>query len=157
MVVIRAFGSAEDGCRACGAVEASVVAADGVGDPCTVRLTGSADPAAAAAEPLRLAPELVPVARRLVADGVAALADLPAARREGGPAVPLAAAGELRVWLRPGDGRCGGAIALARRQGGRDTMVSAPRGADLHTALARVERFLRDAGFLPPPPRAGRA
>ncbi len=157
MVVIRAFGSAEDGCRACGAVEASVVAADGVGDPCTVRLTGSADPAAAAAEPLRLAPELVPVARRLVADGVAALADLPAARRGGGPAVPLAAAGELRVWLQLGDGPRRGAIALARRQGGRDAVVSAPRGADLHTVLARVERFLRDAGFLPPPPRAGRA
>jgi hypothetical protein len=69
--------------------------------------------------------------------------------------LPLAAAGELRVWLQLGDGPRRGAIALAHRQGGRDAVVSAPRGADLHTALARVERFLRDAGFLPQLPHAG--
>lgn len=155
MVVIRAFGSSEDGCRVCGAVEASVVAADEAGGRCTVRLAGSVAAGAAAAEPLRLPPELVPVARRLVADGVAALGDRLAVRPDGSPALlPLAAAGELRVWLQLGDDPRRGAIALARRQGGRDTMVSAPRGADLHTVLARVERFLQDAGFLPPLPQA---
>jgi hypothetical protein len=152
MVVVRAFGSAEDGCGSSD-VQASVVAADGPGGRgCTVRLTGTAD---AAAEPLRLSPELVPVARQLVANGVAALAELLTACRQGGPAVLLATAGELRLWVQPGDDRRGGAIALARRHGGRDTVVSAPRGADLHTALARVERFLRGAGFLEPLPNAG--
>ncbi len=150
MVVVRAFGSAEDGCRSCD-VQARVVAADGPGGRCTVSLTGTAD---AAAEPLRLSPELVPVARQLVANGVAALAEFLTACREGGPAVLPATAGELRLWVQLGDDRRG-AIALARREGGRDTVVSAPRGADLHTALARVERFLRDAGFLQPLPGTG--
>src|SRR5688572_30660863 len=100
MIVVRAFGGAEDGCAA-SEVRASVVA-DEPGGPCTVCLTGTV--LAAGVSPLRLPPELVPVARRLLADGVAAFAGLVATCREGGAQL-LAVAGELQLWVRHTDDR----------------------------------------------------
>ena len=148
MIIVRAFGGAEDGCASC-EVRAQVVA-DEPGGPCTVRLTGTA--LAAGTVPLQLSPELVPVARRLLADGVAAFAGLVATCREGGAQL-LAAAGELQLWVRHTEGRQR-VIALARRSGAGDAMVATPHDADLFRALGRVERYLRQAGILPPLPQA---
>jgi hypothetical protein len=147
MVVVSTFGGAEDGCASCD-VRAQVVAEE-PGGPCTVCLTGTAD---AGAAPLRLSPELVPVARRLLADGVAAFAGALATCREGSAQL-LAAAGDLQLWVRrTGDQQR--VIALAHRSKTGDAMVSTPHDADLYIALGRVERYLRQAGILPPLPQA---
>jgi hypothetical protein len=148
MIVVRAFGGAEDGCAA-SEVRAQVEA-DEAGGPCTVCLTGTA--LAAGALPLRLAPELVPVARRLLSEGVAAFAGLVATCRDGGAQL-LAAAGELQLWVRHTDDRQR-VIALAHRAGADGAMVATAHDADLFIALGRVERYLRQAGILPPLPQA---
>lgn len=147
MVVVRAFGGAEDGCASCD-VHASVVAEE-PGGPCTVCLTGKVGTGGSA--PLRLPPALVPVAQRLLADGVAAFAGVLAACGEGS-ALPLAAAGDLQLWVRHTDGQPR-VIALAHRSGAGEAMVAAPHGEDIYVALGRVERYLRGIGVLPPLPR----
>lgn len=147
MVVVSTFGGAEDGCDSCD-VRAQVVT-DEPGGPCTVCLTGMAD---AGAAPLRLPPELVPVARRLLADGVAAFAGLLATCREGSAQL-LAAAGDLQLWVRHTDDHQR-VIALTRRSSADEaTTVATPHDADLFIALGRVERYLRQTGILPPLPR----
>lgn len=143
MMVVRAFGGAEDGCTSCD-VRASVEAEMPSG-PCTIRVTGTAGAAAGA---LHLSPELVPVARQLLADGVAALTELLATCRDGS-ALLLAAAGDLQLWVRR-DADQQQVIALARRSSTGDAMVAAPRGADLYLALGRVERHLQEIGILQP-------
>lgn len=142
MMVVRAFGGAEDGCASCD-VRASVEA-EMPGGPCTVSLRGTA----AAAPPLRLSPELVPVARQLLVDGVAALNGLLATCRDGSAQL-LAATGELQLWLRRDEDQQQ-VIALARRAGTGAAAVAAPRGADLYLALGRVERHLQELGILHP-------
>ena len=134
------FSGAEDACQAC-ALHATVEA-DETDGRCLVCLTVAGDKAA---EPLWLRPDLVPVARKLVADGLADLGGLLARWRDGSAEL-LHAAGELQLWARLEDNR----RVLALTCGGDKGAVCVATGTahELHRLLARVERYLRGNGLL---------
>ncbi|MFO1072934.1 MAG: hypothetical protein U1E17_09750 [Geminicoccaceae bacterium] len=144
-MVHKDFSGAEDACQACELH--ATVEADEADGRCLVCLTGAGD---IAAEPLWLKPDLVPVARKLVADGLADLAGLLARWREGSVEL-LHAAGELQLWARSEDNR----RVLALTCGAGAVCVATATAHELYRLLARVERYLRGNGLLAATPAAG--